>query len=586
MKPPQRGDRGDHGGHRGELGRPALPHPAAEPRHALAYLIGGQPLLGRDVGELLTFAFTRHPLERALVLGIARDLLAGPARQVARRVPGRRIDAVAGQLQLLRARAFAMKIGDLVACDAAQPLAQGGVVVGWRAGERVAQYRLHHVVDIVLGHAPPHDVLNHLAQLRRGKTRKARSAFHAGIVGPSHQNVTRGKGKTCPDEVGYAQVPVMRQTRDAQLERVLRLIEHAPDAIAVHRDGRFVFVNAALVKALGYDSPDDLLGRSILDIVHPEDRELAVERMKAIYATGAPNPVQEHRFIRRDGTVTVAEVAGVALEWGGGSAVVTFARDVTERKRMQTQLMLADRMAALGTLCAGVAHEINNPLAYVMCNIDIIVRELPLIARELDRRPELDPLAARLEDLAKLAVMAREGTQSIRRIVGDLRTLAHVDEGRAPVDVRWVLNAAVNLTRHEVSTRARLELDYHDVPLVNANAPRLEQVFVNLLINAAQAVPPGSPEENWVRIRTFTGDGAVVEVTDSGIGLAPDALDRVFDPFFTTKPAGEGMGLGLAICHGIVTDLGGEITVQSAPGRGATFRVRLPPLELPATLAS
>jgi len=372
------------------------------------------------------------------------------------------------------------------------------------------------------------------------------------------------------------------QARDAQLERVLRLIEHAPDASAVHRDGRFVFVNAALVTALGYDRPEELLGRSIIDIVHPDDRELAIERMKAIYSTHRPNPLQEHRFVRRDGSVTIAEVAGVALDWEDGTAVVTFARDITERKRMQTQLLLADRMAALGTLCAGVAHEINNPLAYVICNIDILARELPAIALELtrhERDPGLAALALRIDDLAKLAAMAKEGTEPIRRIVGDLRTLAHVDDRRAPVDVRWVLDAAINLTRYETSRRARLEQDYGDVPLVEVNAPRLEQVFVNLLINAAQAIPSGDPEANCIRIRTHGDeDQALVEISDTGVGLSREQASRVFDPFFTTKPPGEGMGLGLAICHGIVTDMGGGIAVDSEPGHGATFRVRLPAL--------
>jgi two-component system, NtrC family, sensor kinase len=362
---------------------------------------------------------------------------------------------------------------------------------------------------------------------------------------------------------------------------VLQVIERAPDAIAIHRQGRFVFVNAALVTGLGYESAEELLGRSILDIVHPDDHELAIRRMKRIYATGAPNPPEEHRLLKRDGSSIVVEIAGITVDWEGGTAVATFARDLTERKRLQTQLMLADRMAALGLLCAGVAHEINNPLAYVTCNVDVLARELPAVLSELRRhaggQAPLDAHRQRVEELAKMAAMAKEGTDPIRRIVADLRTLSHGDEQRAPVDVRWVLDAAVNLARHEVSRRARLEQEYRDVPLVDACAPRLEQVFLNLLVNAAQAIPPGAPETNIVRITTGTlGGRALVEVSDTGVGLSPDAANRVFDPFFTTKPPGEGVGLGLAICHGIVTDMGGEIAVESEPGAGATFRVLLP----------
>jgi signal transduction histidine kinase len=147
------------------------------------------------------------------------------------------------------------------------------------------------------------------------------------------------------------------------------------------------------------------------------------------------------------------------------------------------------------------------------------------------------------------------------------------------VDVRWVLDAALKLARHDIASRARLVCSYDDVPLVDANAPRLEQVFLNLLVNAAQAVAPGSPEDNEIRVTARTADDGQVsiEVSDTGVGVSPQHAGRIFDPFYTTKPPDEGMGLGLAICHGIVSGIGGRIELEPNPGGGSTFRVLLPP---------
>jgi PAS domain S-box-containing protein len=376
------------------------------------------------------------------------------------------------------------------------------------------------------------------------------------------------------------------------LERVRMLVEHAPDAIAVHRNGRFVYTNPALVAALGYLDASELIGRSILDIVHPTDRARAMERMRAIYTTGTPNPPEEHRIIRKDGSVAIAELTGVIIDWGGEPAVVTFSRDVTERKRVQEQLLLADRLTALGTLCAGVAHEVNNPLGYVIVNLDLAAHELPRLASEASALEcQLDSnlgarvaaLASDLRALEERIATAREGTEQVRRIVADLRTLSRMDHDlRGPVDVRWVVDAAVKLAQHEIARRAQLVLELGEVPLVFANAPRLEQVFLNLLINAAQAIPVGRADDHQVRVRTATTrDGRVlVEVSDTGVGFPPELAGRIFDPFFTTKPEGEGTGLGLSICHGIIRDSGGEIEASAVPGQGATFRVLLPAMSL------
>ena len=241
---------------------------------------------------------------------------------------------------------------------------------------------------------------------------------------------------------------------------------------------------------------------------------------------------------------------------------------------MPEQLILADRLAALGTLSAGVAHEINNPLTYVLVNIEHVSRQLRShIAAGEPLGPE--DIEAQLVALTQ----ALEGATRVRGIVRDLMTFAsgHV-ETKSLVDVRRVLDASLQMTAHELRHRARVERRMREVPLVIANEARLGQVFLNLLVNAAHAIPEGEVSKNVVTVETDVSETGqvVVLVCDSGQGIAAEDLPRIFDPFFTTHPAGESTGLGLSIAHGIVASFGGNLTVESEPGAGTKFRIELP----------
>ncbi|HEX9052742.1 MAG TPA: PAS domain S-box protein, partial [Anaeromyxobacter sp.] len=331
-------------------------------------------------------------------------------------------------------------------------------------------------------------------------------------------------------------------------------------------DGRVVETNRALRQITGY-TEDELRGAD-LALLHDPSDPIATAALLARIA-GGEGPIELPRRVRRkDGTFADARLRAEGLrdEAGHTRFVVAVVEDVSEQKRLQAQLLLADRMASIGTLAAGVAHEINNPLAFILSNLDFATGEL--------RRAGADPEVLRaLED-------ARDGGARVREIVRDLKTFSRpVDEVREALDVRAILQTAVGLASNEIRHRAQLVVEPGDVPRVAASGYRLAQVLVNLLINAAQAIPEGRAAENVVRVSTSTApDGrAVVEVSDTGVGIAPEILPRIFDPFFTTKAAGVGTGLGLSICHGIVTQLGGEISVESTPGRGSTFRVALPP---------
>ncbi len=238
----------------------------------------------------------------------------------------------------------------------------------------------------------------------------------------------------------------------------------------------------------------------------------------------------------------------------------------SERRRLHATMVETERLVALGTLAAGMAHEINNPLAYVMANRDYL--ELALERGETVRNAPVREALFEMHD----------GCERIRAIVHDLRLLSRAsDEEEIGVDVRRVLDSSANIVMNEIRARARLTKDYGDVPLIRASAPRLGQVFLNLVLNAAQAIREGSPTKNEVRLTTRATDKEVtIEVRDTGEGIPPEIRARIFEPFFTTKAVGAGTGLGLSISHAIVAAMGGTITVESEPGAGTTFRVSLP----------
>lgn len=253
------------------------------------------------------------------------------------------------------------------------------------------------------------------------------------------------------------------------------------------------------------------------------------------------------------------------------------ANDIARRREMRASLIVADRLASVGTLAAGVAHEINNPLAYVIANLECLAEELPVGVPATGSEGT--------SSLREMIKAARDGAERVRLIVRDLKTFSsdRTDEV-GPVDVRRAIAIAIQMAWNQIKLRARLVKDYAEVPPVQANEARLGQVFLNLLMNAAQAIPEGSVDRNEIRIVTRLDDAGrvAVEVRDSGAGIAAEHLGHIFDPFFTTKPVGEGTGLGLSICHSIINGFKGEISVDSTPGRGTTFRVVLPAADLAA----
>ncbi|HKO52233.1 MAG TPA: PAS domain S-box protein [Polyangiaceae bacterium] len=370
-------------------------------------------------------------------------------------------------------------------------------------------------------------------------------------------------------------------------ERFRALIDGAPDGIAILLGEQIAFLNGAAATMLGVASPEAALGVPITEFLHPDDAKLAAARIGQLYRTGArqPDPA-EYRSRSREGQELFVEISAIPTEYQGKPAVLAFARDVTERKAIQARLVEADRLAALGVLSAGIAHEINNPLAYLLLNLEFLSRELPTLPSDPGK---LEALMVRVRD-------AFHGAERVASIVRDLRTFARADEGvRGPVDVQVALESALNIAGSEIKQKATLIRDYQPVPPVDANSNRIEQVLLNLLLNAAQALPGHeTPGSNEVRAKLRSGgDRVSIIIEDTGAGIPDDLLGKIFDPFFTTKPVGVGTGLGLSICRSIVRGLGGEISVCSTPGQGSQFTVslpaskgRLPPKSMPPRSAS
>ncbi|HYS79079.1 MAG TPA: ATP-binding protein [Anaeromyxobacteraceae bacterium] len=342
----------------------------------------------------------------------------------------------------------------------------------------------------------------------------------------------------------------------------------------VDANGRVLEHNQVLSTMLGY-SPEEMRGmhlRQLLDAPHTDGAEEALQEMVRGHRDAFTG---ERRYRGKDGRIRHAVVRATAVrdEQGAFQYCIAMVEDVTEKRALEAQLLFADRMSALGTLAAGVAHEINNPLAFILSNLTYALEELA--------RTGTAP-----GEVVRALEEAREGSVRVREIVRDLKTFSRPeDRPDEEVDLPAVLRSAMNLAQNEIRHRAQLEADLRPVPPVSASAHRLGQVFLNLLINAAQAIPEGQADRHRIGV-VCRAEGAqvVVEVSDTGVGIPEELLPRVFEPFFTTKPVGVGTGLGLSVCHGIVTAVGGDITVESRPG-ATTFRVLLPAADAPAPAA-
>ena len=361
------------------------------------------------------------------------------------------------------------------------------------------------------------------------------------------------------------------------------------------RTKRFVLANRAICQMLGY-SEEEMLQLTVADI-HPEEAMPTVELDIARVLAGETSRSEILPLRRKDGSLFRAEVSGVHATALGRNIIVACFRDVTERTKLQASLAQADRLASVGLLAAGVAHEINNPLSYVLCNLQTLADDLPRLSAAVQRYhnklnaqfssdtiselldDDRDVLApAFFDDVNDRIRDALTGINRIKEIARGLGTFSRVEQTEvAPVDIVDAIEHAINISYNEIKYRARLIKDFQRVPATLASDGKLAQVFLNLLINAAHAVGEGNIAHNQIRVRTWSDELHVfAEVSDTGKGIPVECQSRIFEPFFTTKGVGIGSGLGLSICKNIVTGFGGKISFTSQVGQGTQFVVELP----------
>jgi PAS domain S-box-containing protein len=469
-----------------------------------------------------------------------------------------------------------------------------------------------------LGYAPGELVGRSLLDLqpeaRPADVRRDFDAAQAGRVPPFEAALRTRDGEAIPVEIGLTGIHYLdgasllvtardlrdrRQAEEARRasERLYRhLTESTLDAIVVaDAESRITLFNPAARRMFGYDEAE-VIGQDITMLMPEEYRakhHQAVGRYGATRQSNLVGRTVELKGRRKDGSVFPIEIALAAIDLPDGLVLLASMRDLTERAKMQSRVHQAEKLASLGLLSAGVAHEINNPLAYVATNLAVVETFASDLLRLADAAvagdpgpgERLAPLAEEIdlpyirEHLQAILASTRQGVKRVATIVQNLRGFTRLDQTAVDrVELRQVVETALEMVRQRLAGRG-IVVERHDgdVPPVLCAVAPINQVVLNLLVNAMQAIEATRAEGGRITIRTWHAPpAAIVEVEDNGGGIAAEVRARLFEPFFTSRAVGQGIGLGLAISRGIVADHGGRIEVESTPGVGSTFRVVLP----------
>ncbi len=355
-------------------------------------------------------------------------------------------------------------------------------------------------------------------------------------------------------------------------EKYWALMQHAADAILVlDTSGGILEANARATELLGRPL-DSLLTQPFESFVFPAEVQyfrLQFAKLGKIRRVEACNL----RLVDAAGQLVCCDCSAALVPGAAEDFVLAILRDVTSRNALERETVRSERLAAIGTLMAGVAHEINNPIAFLLANSERLLE----CSEKLSARGDAD-LAAAAEEIRESARQSAEALKHVGTIVRELKSFTRTDdEDLAGVNVNDCVESAATMALSEIKSRATLERDYAELPAIAVSPGQLVQVFLNLLVNAAQAIAEGGPARNRIRVETRSeGEWISVSVSDTGRGIPPELVGRLFEAHFTTKPVGTGTGLGLYICRKIVQGYGGRIEVQSQPGRGTTFTVSLP----------
>jgi two-component system NtrC family sensor kinase len=343
------------------------------------------------------------------------------------------------------------------------------------------------------------------------------------------------------------------------------ILDTLPNGVAMIRvDGRVRSVNATMAEMYGA-SPQSLVGVEVGQLLCGFERHLSEEASE----------VECQMNTRAGGRIAVSVSSTIVSDQTQSPiGLVLVVRDVGEVVALRNRLAMSDRLAAVGKLAAGIAHEINNPLAYVRSNLSLLREHWAAIEGEVAKTDTPEYTAVLLSESEEMIDESLQGVDRAVSIVRDVRGLSHAGQTeRDMADMNVLLDGVIRMARSQLPRTTPIVKQYSELPLLECAPQELHQVFLNLVMNAGQAIG----EMGEIRVKTWEEDDAVVvAVIDDGCGIPVDRVDRIFEPFFTTKPVGEGTGLGLGIALEIVHRHGGEVDVESTPGEGTAFRVRLP----------
>ena len=369
-------------------------------------------------------------------------------------------------------------------------------------------------------------------------------------------------------EISQTEINEKNRLLLAKSDELKSLIENSPDGVLIVQQNVIVYVNQRMLQYLKYNSRADLIGRTIFEkIIPPESVEFAKAQMEKLNSNERLiSPLMEFETLTRiPGERFSCETTAVPVTYNGVKSMAVTFRDLSDRKKLQAHMMTTDRMVALGQLAAGVGHEINNPLCYVMMNIELLIDQLK---------------ENKVAIYDKQVSTIQKGLERIKTVVGDLKTVSRgtTDEAVTHVDINSVIESVLSMAQNEIQHRAILKYSPTITEPIWIDETRLAQVLLNIIINAAHSIPVGHADLNVIEVKTYTNesDHVVAEIKDSGCGMSEDVRKRIFEPFYTTKPMGSGTGLGLAICQSIVNQFHGAMTVESSEGKGTVFRVSFP----------
>jgi PAS domain S-box-containing protein len=366
-------------------------------------------------------------------------------------------------------------------------------------------------------------------------------------------------------EIKRAQTEEALRESEERYRALLELGERTGEAVVMLQDdergiGMHVYASEEWSQITGY-SIDELLNMSMVELIHFDDREEAIKRhAKRMRGEVLPG-LYEVTIIRKDGAEVPVEVTYAYSSYKGKPANVGYIRDIRERRKMEERLVVTDRLASIGELASGVAHELNNPLTGVIGFSELLLKKD--VAEEIKK---------------DLEVINREA-QRTAQIVRNLLTFARRHETiKEPVDINQAIQSVLDLRAyeqkvHNIEVVANLD---PNLPKITADLFRLQQVFVNLIINAEHFMTEAHGRGTLTITTERDGNVIRASFTDDGLGIRKENMGHLFDPFFTTKEVGKGTGLGLSICHGIITEHGGKIYAESEQKKGATFTLELP----------